>query len=353
MISKEDSRSKLDLEEIQESADEEPIVNTDTQPELVTPVKPDDISLPIRRTSGRVSKPPQFYYGFLIEEDKISDSTLRELDKPVNYTEEMSSPETAKWKEAISEDESCIYVKVSGSVVVFLVLYVDDILLIGNDIPMLQSVKDWLGKCFKKYLGDAAYILGIKIYRDRSKRLIGLSQDTYLDKFLKRFKMEKSKKGNLPLHYGIKISKDLCLKTNEELDKMSQVPYALAVGLIMYAMTRTRPDVSFSLSMGSSDMEKFKARYNLGVVPTVEDSIEIFCDNNSAVALTKEPKDHENSKHIERKYHFVRSKVEEGHVIVKHVRSEDNPTNLFKKALAKSRHDEHARSIGLKVNIKF
>ncbi|GJY57485.1 retrotransposon protein, putative, ty1-copia subclass [Tanacetum coccineum] len=77
-----------------------------------------------------------------------------------------------------SKDESYIYVKVSGSVVVFLVLYVDDILLIGNDILTLQSVKDWLGKCFAmKYLGDATYILGIKIYMDRSKRLIGLSQD--------------------------------------------------------------------------------------------------------------------------------------------------------------------------------
>ncbi|GKD87019.1 hypothetical protein Tco_1358173 [Tanacetum coccineum] len=61
MISKEDSGSKIDLKEIQESANEEPIVNTDTQPEVVTPVKPDDISLPIRKTSGRVSKPPQFY----------------------------------------------------------------------------------------------------------------------------------------------------------------------------------------------------------------------------------------------------------------------------------------------------
>ncbi|GJZ95814.1 retrotransposon protein, putative, ty1-copia subclass [Tanacetum coccineum] len=59
-----------------------------------------------------------------------------------------------------SEDQSCIYVKVSGSVVVFLVLYVDDILLIGNDIPTLQSVKDWLGKCFAmKDLEDATYIL--------------------------------------------------------------------------------------------------------------------------------------------------------------------------------------------------
>ena len=46
----------------------------------------------------------------------------------------------------------------------FLVLYVDDILLIGNDITSLQVVKTWLGKCFSmKDLGDASYILGIRI----------------------------------------------------------------------------------------------------------------------------------------------------------------------------------------------
>ncbi|GKC61313.1 hypothetical protein Tco_1088911 [Tanacetum coccineum] len=100
-------------------------------------------------------------------------------------------------------------------------------------------------------LGDAAYILGIKIYRDISKRLIGLSQDTYLDKILKIFKIENSKKRNLPLDHGIKISKDLCLKTNEELDRMSRVPYASAIGSIMYAMTCTRLDVSFALSVVS------------------------------------------------------------------------------------------------------
>nr|GFC56569.1 putative retrotransposon Ty1-copia subclass protein [Tanacetum cinerariifolium] len=85
----------------------------------------------------------------------------------------------------------------------------------------------------------------------KSKRLIGLSQGTHLDINFKRFKMENSKKGNLPLHHDIKISKDMCPKTNEELDKMSRVPYALAIGLIMYAMTYTRPDVSFALSMVS------------------------------------------------------------------------------------------------------
>ncbi|GKA96019.1 hypothetical protein Tco_0818114 [Tanacetum coccineum] len=92
---------------------------------------------------------------------------------------------------------------------------------------------------------------------------------------------------------------------------------------------------------------------DLGVVPIVQDPIEILCDNKSAVALTKEPMDHRKSKHVERKYHFVRSKVEEGHVIVKDIRSEDNPADPFTNALAKSRHDEHARSIGLKDKIKF
>ena len=58
-------------------------------------------------------------------------------------------------------------------------LGVDDILLIGNDIEFLDSIKGYLNKSFSmKDLGEAAYRLGIKIYRDRSRRLIGLSQST-------------------------------------------------------------------------------------------------------------------------------------------------------------------------------
>ena len=80
------------------------------------------------------------------------------------------------------EHELCLFVKASGSIVSFLVLYVDDILLIGNNFPTLEEVKCWLGKCFTiKDLGEVVYILGIRIVRNRCKRLIGLSQNTYLD----------------------------------------------------------------------------------------------------------------------------------------------------------------------------
>ena len=83
-----------------------------------------------------------------------------------------------------------------------------------------------------KDLGEAAYILGIKIYRDRSRRLIGLSQDTYIDKVLKRFNMEEAKKGFLPMSYGIHLSKTQCPTTTDERERMSQVPYASAIGSI-------------------------------------------------------------------------------------------------------------------------
>ena len=70
--------------------------------------------------------------------------------------------------------EACIYKKVSGSSVI---LYVDDILLIENDIEFLDSIKGYLNKNFSiKDLGKATYVLSIKIYSDRSRHLIGLSQ---------------------------------------------------------------------------------------------------------------------------------------------------------------------------------
>ena len=76
-----------------------------------------------------------------------------------------------------------------------------------------------------KDLGEAAYILGIKIYRDRSRSLIGLAQSTYLDKLLKKFKMDQSKKGFLPMLQGVKLSQTQSSTTAEDREKMKGVPY--------------------------------------------------------------------------------------------------------------------------------
>jgi hypothetical protein len=146
-------------------------------------------------------------------------------------------------------EEPCVYKMVSGSIVVFMVLYVDDILLIKNNIPMMEVIKSSLKKSFSmKDLRDVAYISDIKIYRDRSKRLIGLIQDAYIDKILNRFNMQDSKKGFLPMSHGITLSKKQCPTDPDEQERMRVIRYASAIGSIMYAMTCTRPDVSYALS---------------------------------------------------------------------------------------------------------
>jgi hypothetical protein len=105
-------------------------------------------------------------------------------------------------------EEPCVYKKVSRSVIVFLVIYVYYILLIRNDIPMLDTIKSSLRKNFSmKDLGEAVYILDIKIYIDRPKRLIVLNQDAYIDKILNLFNMQDSKKGFLPMSHAITLSK--------------------------------------------------------------------------------------------------------------------------------------------------
>ncbi|KAH9725006.1 Integrase catalytic domain-containing protein [Citrus sinensis] len=111
-------------------------------------------------------------------------------------------------------DEPCVYKKIQEKSVAFLILYVDDILLIGNDIGVLTTIKSWLAKQFDmKDLGEASYILGIK--------------------------------------HGITFSKDQSPKTSEEIERMRRVPYAETVGSLMYAMLCTRPDICFAVGMVS------------------------------------------------------------------------------------------------------
>nr|GFB03903.1 hypothetical protein [Tanacetum cinerariifolium] len=117
---------------------------------------------------------------------------------------------------------------------------------------MLQSVKSYLGRCFAmKDLGEAAYILGIKIYRDRSRRLFGLYQSAYIKKILKRYCIENSKRKSIPMQEKLKLSKSQGASTPAELKHMQNVLYASAVGSIMCAVRCTRPDVAFAQNVTS------------------------------------------------------------------------------------------------------
>ncbi|KAA0051787.1 gag/pol protein [Cucumis melo var. makuwa] len=153
-----------------------------------------------------------------------------------------------KGQEQKNVDEPCVYKRIINSTVAFLVLYVDDILLIGNDVGHLIDIKEWLATQFQmKDLGNAQYVLGIQIVRNRKNKNLAMSQTSYIDKMLSRYKMQNSKKVLLPYRYGIHLSKEQCLKTPQEIEDMSNIPYASTVG----SLIRTK---DYMLVYGSKDL---------------------------------------------------------------------------------------------------
>ena len=150
----------------------------------------------------------------------------------------------------------CVYFKrLDDENYIILCLYVDDMLVVGSNMDHIKGLKRQLAHAFAmKDLGAAKQILGMKISRDRKNRTLTLSQADYVEKVLQRFSMENAKAVSTPLPGHLKLTKDICPKTQEEEDKMSKVPYASAVGSLMYAMVCTRPDIAHAVRVVSRYM---------------------------------------------------------------------------------------------------
>ena len=85
---------------------------------------------------------------------------------------------------------------------------------------MIVESKTWLSSNFEmKDMGEASYVLGVKIFRDRSRKFLGLSSKTYIRKILERFQMQGCKPIDTPIEKCDTLSLDMCLKTQEEKEK--------------------------------------------------------------------------------------------------------------------------------------
>jgi hypothetical protein len=150
-----------------------------------------------------------------------------------------------------------VYFKLIGDHLIYLVLYVDDMLLIGNNKEIIQDVKTQLSsKFYMKDLGALNFILGMEIKRDRKMRKLWLNQRKYVETILQRFNMHECKPVKVPILVGVKLYVDQCPKTWEEKEDMSCVPYASVVGSLMYVMVCTRPDITHAVGVLSGYMSK-------------------------------------------------------------------------------------------------
>lgn len=145
--------------------------------------------------------------------------------------------------------DHCVYIKkYAGGDFIILLLYVDDMLIVGQDKKKITALKKALSESFAmKDLGAAQQILGMKVTRDRSKGLLWLSQERYIEKILERFNMHKAKPVSVPLANHFKLSKEHSPKTENEMAEMENVPCSSAVGSLMYAMICTRPDIAYAV----------------------------------------------------------------------------------------------------------
>jgi len=146
--------------------------------------------------------------------------------------------------------DQCIYQKVSGSKICFLILYVDDILLATNDKGFLYVVKQFLSNRFDmKDMGYASYVIGIKIQRDRVCRILCLSQEAYINKVLESFQMKDCSSSVAPIVKGDRFHLEQCPKNDFEREQMLNIPYACVVEILMHDQVCTWPDIAFTIGM--------------------------------------------------------------------------------------------------------
>ncbi len=152
--------------------------------------------------------------------------------------------------------DSCVYSKkLSDGSWIYLLLYVDDMLIAAKNKAEINRLKEVLSSEFEmKDLGAAKKILGMEIWRDRKAGRLYVSQQKYIEKVLKSFQMDQAKPVNTPLAAHFRLDASTLPSTDEEKDYMSRVPYASAIGSLMYAMVCTRPDLAHAVSVVSRFM---------------------------------------------------------------------------------------------------
>ena len=151
------------------------------------------------------------------------------------------------------EYDSCVYFKQSDDSI-YLLLYVDDMLIAAKNKTHVQKLKAQLKKKFDmKDLKKAKKIMGMEITRDRGSSKLWLSKKNYVLKMLETFNIAETRLVTTPLAGHFKLSFKQYSQSPEE-EEMSRVPYASVMGSLMYVMVCIRPDLAYAVSTVSQFM---------------------------------------------------------------------------------------------------
>eukprot|EP00253_Pinus_taeda_P005804 PITA_05804 len=265
------------------------------------------------------------------------------------------------------DGEPTLYINENDGKIIIVVLYVDDLIFTSNDASLIADFKAVMKSEFEMTdLGFLRYFLRIEV--DQSENGVFISQDKYVEAVLKIFNMQNSKAAVTPTVVGLKLTKE---DSSKDFDPKL---YKSIVGNLMY-LTATRPDVMHAVSLISRFMERPKEThwqaakrilrkstsgyvFHMGsgaiswaskkqpvvslstaeaeyVAATAiacqavwlrrvlrdlcheqENGTTIYCDNSSAIALSKNSVFHKRTKHIDTEFHFIRELVNNGEIVL-------------------------------------
>eukprot|EP00253_Pinus_taeda_P019154 PITA_19154 len=217
--------------------------------------------------------------------------------------------------------DNTVYTKKVGKSLIILVLYVNDIILIGSDPNLINHVKSSLKNKFEmKDLGQH-YFLGLQVLQ--TKEDISLSQSRYACDLLRHFHMEDCyvfTLGSGPITWA-------CKKQSAISHSSVEVEYRGVVEASKQALWLHQILSEFGFQK--------------------QHLTTLWCDNQSAIKLCKDPIQHQRSKHLELHMHFIRKLIHDHVLEVQYFSTDDQVADIFTKALIEAKFTELQFMVGV------
>nr|GEY66085.1 hypothetical protein [Tanacetum cinerariifolium] len=330
--------------------DLEIILEEDTHPSIDTSLnhKEDDLEIdepqidiiPIRR-STMIRRPTDRMCLYIDAEEH----KLGYLGEPANYKAALLDPESDKWLNAMNVKMQSIK---------------DNKVWVLVELPPNGKIvgSKWLFKKRLETFSPVADVRAIRIliaiaaYYDYEIWQMDV-KTAFLNGYLNvEYYMENFKRGSIPMQEKLRLSKSQGALTPAELKRDL---YWTTVNNILKYLRNTKDMflvygeaeyiAAFDAYKEAVWVRKFIS--GLGVVPTIEEPICMYCDITGAIAIANESGVTKGARHFHAKVHYLREVIEYGDVKLEKVHTYDNLADPFTKALAFPEHSEHTRNIGM------
>nr|GEU90822.1 cysteine-rich RLK (receptor-like protein kinase) 8 [Tanacetum cinerariifolium] len=260
-----------------------------------------------------------------------------------------------------SKTDYSLFVKKKDQSFTVVLVYVDNLLITGNDEAQICSIKSQLSFVFHmKDLGDLSYFLRLEVCK--SSQGIFISQHKYTKELFKEWRVLNHKPYKLPMDPNLKLSADIGTPLPDP------EVYRRSIGQLIY-LTVTRPEICYTFQLLSDSPVSWKAKkheeaeYRAMALTCCEvtwlvslfkdpgitnlEPVDLHCDNQAALYIAANPVFHARTKHIEVDCHFVRDQLKSGTINPSYVNTKEQVADVFTKVITMEQHNKLLSKLGV------